>query len=85
MRPKDYRFKMIEYNLTLKAQITAAADDILIFIIILFIFSEKITVGISCKSSARQTINMKCKVLFALKNDKVNFENVISLLGALRV
>ena len=33
----------------------------------LFLFSEKIRLGISCESSARQMINLKCQKLFSLK------------------
>ena len=36
--------------------------------IYLFIFSEKISVDISCESSARQMIHLKCQDLFSLKN-----------------
>ena len=31
-------------------------------------FSEKIRLVISCESSAKQMIHMKCQVLFSLKN-----------------
>ena len=31
-------------------------------------FSEKIKLDISCESSARQAIHMKCQILFSLKN-----------------
>ena len=51
--------------LTLKAKITTAADDNLL---LLFLFSEKISLDISCESSAaKQTIHMKCQDLFSLK------------------
>ena len=40
------------------------SDDIHLLIILLL---EKIRLGISCESSARQTIHMKCQVLFSLK------------------
>ena len=37
-------------------------------------FSEKIGLGISCDSSAMQTIHMKCHVLFSLKmTEKIIF------------
>ena len=42
--------------LTLKAPITAAADDILIF---LNNFSKKLSPHITCDSSAKQTFYMK--------------------------
>ena len=34
-----------------------------------FIFSEKIRLGISCESSAKQTIHIKCLVLLSLRNN----------------
>ena len=39
------------------------ADNIVFF----YYFSEKIKLGISCESSARQMIHMKCQALFSLK------------------
>ena len=45
--------------LTLKAPITTAADDIHKSFFILFFFSEKIRLDISCESSARQRIHMR--------------------------
>ena len=49
------------YVLTLKAPITPAADDD-------FFFPEKTSLDISCESSAKQTIHMKCQDPFSLKN-----------------
>ena len=36
---------------------------------ILFYFSEKTSVDISCELSAKQTVHMKCQDLFSLKNN----------------
>ena len=55
---------LIKYILTLKAKFIA--DDILFF----FYLSEKISLDISCESSAWQTIHMKYPDLFSLKNKK---------------
>ena len=52
--------------LTLKAPSKIVANDIQIF----FFFSEKTSLDISCESSAKQTIYMKCQDLFSLKNKK---------------
>ena len=57
-----------------------AEDDILFFFF--FFFSEKIGLGISCESSARQTIHMNCHVLFSLKNRN---SRLLQLCLALRV
>ena len=38
--------------------------------ILLFYFSEKIRLDISCESSARQTIYMNCQALLSLKKKK---------------
>ena len=46
--------------------ITTAADHILKYC---YYLSEKIMLGFSCKSSAKQTIHKKCQVLLSLKND----------------
>ena len=45
------------------------ADDILklLFYFIFFYFSEKISLDISCESSAKQMSHMKCQDLFSLK------------------
>ena len=51
---------------TLKAPITTAADDILIF----SYFLEKTSLDFSCESSAGQTIHIKSQDLFSLKNKK---------------
>ena len=37
-----------------------------------FFFLEKIRFDISCESSARQTIHMKCQILFSQKNTEKN-------------
>ena len=60
-----------------------AEDDILFFFFFFFFFfSEKIGLGISCESSARQTIHMNCHVLFSLKNRN---SRLLQLCLALRV
>ena len=55
-------------TLTLKAPITTAADDIHKYFFI--VFSEKIRLGVSSESSARQRIHMKIQALFCLKDKK---------------
>ena len=69
--------------LTLQMLITTAADNSLIFF---FYFSEKKRLDISCESSAKQMIHMKCQVLFCLKNNTCNNNDKKKyLLVALRV
>ena len=51
----------VDRKLTLKAPITAAADDTSIFF---HCFSEKIRLDILSESSARQRIHMKHQALF---------------------
>ena len=54
-------------TLTIKPQIPIAADDILI----LFLSFKKISLDISCESSAKQTIHMKCQdLLYNKKKSK---------------
>ena len=50
-------------------QITTAADDILIFF---FFFSEKISLDISCESSAKQTTHIKFQYLLSLKKIRMS-------------
>ena len=61
---------MIFIFLTFKALITAAADDILKYIFF-FHFQKKqqqqIRLDISSESSAEQTIQMKCQLIFSEK------------------
>ena len=52
-------------SITLKAQITTAADDSLECF---YCFSEKIRLEISYESSARQRIHMKYQALFSSKD-----------------
>ena len=54
--------------------------------IFLLYFSEKISLDISCESSARQMIHIKCQVLFSLKNDfkKLDMRSATIFLGALK-
>ena len=54
---------------TLKTPITIAADDIFVMHIFFF-FSNKMSLDISCESSAWQTIHMKCQDSFSLKNNE---------------
>ena len=57
---------LIRITIPLKGPITTAANDTLIFIY----FSLKIWLDMSWELSARQTIHMKCKVIFSLKTNK---------------
>ena len=57
---------------------------------LLLSFSKKIRLGISCDSSARPTIHMKCEALFSLKNikkkkKKKNQKSAAVVIGALRI
>ena len=52
--------------LILKTPITAEADDSFIYCY----FSKKISLGISCASSARQKLHMKCQHLISVKKIK---------------
>ena len=71
-------------DLTLKAPITTAADDIHKYF---SFFSKKIRLGISCKSSARQRIHMNFKPYFLrkIKVKKIKVSSSAILFGALRV
>ena len=53
----------IDILLTLKMLITTAADDV--FIIFIFVFSEKTRLDISCEWSAKQTVHMKFHLVFS--------------------
>ena len=58
------------------------ADDIHFF------FSEKTSLDISCESSAKQTIHMKCQDLFSLKikkKKKKKMSSAVFVTGTLRV
>ena len=57
------------------------ADDILFF----KYFPEIIRLGISCESSAKQTIHKECQVLFSLKNTKKKKKNQCDVGRTLRV
>ena len=57
------RVAIAELELTLKASKKIAADDTFFH----FSFSKKIRLEVSCESSAKQRIHMKCQVLFSLK------------------
>ena len=56
----------------LKKPITTAAETILkyTFLLFIFFFSEKIMLEISCESFVRQMINIKRQALFSLKKTK---------------
>ena len=55
-------------HISLKALSKTAVDDILIFIVLFFLFcSEKIKLGISSELSARQMICKNCQALFFAK------------------
>ena len=70
--------------MTLKAPITAAADDTHKYF---FIVSKKIRLDVSSESSARHRIHMKNQVLFSLKDKskKLKCHMLQFLFGALRV
>ena len=59
---------LLRRNLTLKAPITTAADDIHKYFVLFFFFSEKIRLDVSSESSARQRIHMKNQALFSSKD-----------------
>ena len=62
------------------------ADGILTFLFFFF-SSEKIKLGITGESSARQMIQMKCQVLFFLKNNLKKFKMLSAavVISALRI
>ena len=72
------------WPLTLKATITTAAEDILIFF---YCFSEKIRLESSRESSARQWMHMKIQALFSSKDKSKKLKCCLLqfLFGALRV
>ena len=72
-------------DLTLKAPITTAADDIYKYLFI--VFEKKIRLDISCESSARQRIHMKHQALFPskAKSRKIKCRLLQFLFGAIRV
>ena len=73
-------------ELFLKAPITTAADDIHIYFFIVF-FPEKIRLGVSSESSAKQRIHMKNQALFSSKDKskKLKCRLLRFLCAALRV
>ena len=48
-------------------------------------FPEKIMLVILCESSVWQTVHMKCKALFPLKNEIKIPQNAADVIGVLRV
>ena len=58
----------------LKALITTAADDNLVFF---HCFSDKIMLDISCESSAKQRIHIKYQALFSSKDKSENNKSVV--------
>ena len=73
------------FDLTIKAPITTAADNIHKFYF--HCFSEKIRLDVSSESSARQRIHVKNQVLFSSKDKskKLKCRLLQFLFGALRV
>ena len=72
-------------SLTLKAPTNIVADNNLNLFFNFFYFSEIISLDILCKSSAWQTIHMKCQDLFSMKDkkkSKLSFAAVV--IGTLR-
>ena len=63
--------------LTIKVKSKIAVDDILNYF--WGYFSKKIKLDISCESSARQMIHMKCQVLFSLKINNRNISKFLLL------
>ena len=57
---------MLQVNLTIKAPVTTAADDIYEYFFI--VFQKKIRLDISCESSAWQRFHMKHQALFPDKD-----------------
>ena len=76
---------LVVKELTLKAPIMTAADDIHKYFFIFF--SEKIRLDVSSESSARQRIHMKNQALFPskVKSKKLKCPLLQFLFGALRV
>ena len=73
---KNYPIIIYRYSsVILKVLITAAADNSFNFCLCVY-FYKKISLGISCESSANQMIHMKCQVIFSLQNDLKNW-NVV--------
>ena len=72
-------------NLTLKAPITTAADDIHKYFFIVFL--EKIRLDVSSESSARQRIHVKNQALLSskYKSKKLKCRLLQLLFGAIRV
>ena len=69
--------------LILKAPITIAADNILIFFV--FHFSKKIRLYISWDFSAKQTFHMKHEALFELKKKNLRMLSATILNGAISI
>ena len=68
----NFHQSLFQYQVILQANCEAliiiTADKILIFF-----FSDKIRLEISCESSAKQMIHMKCQVLFPPEINKISF------------
>ena len=79
------RKELLHRVLTLKAPITTAADNIHKYFFI--VFSEKIRLYVSSKSSARQRIHLKNQALFSSKDKskKLKCRLLQFLCGTLRV
>ena len=78
------RHAQFAYSLTLKAPLTTAADDIHKYFFIVF---QKISLGVSSESSARQRIHLKHQALFSSKDKskKLKCRLLQFLFGASRV
>ena len=77
-------YRKSDTYLPLKRQAKFVADDIFFFF---FFFPEKTSLDISCESSAKQMIHMKCQDLFSLKNKKKKkkMSSAAVVIDALRV
>ena len=54
-------------------------------LLVFFYFSEKTSRDISCESSVKQKIHMKCQDMFSLKNKKKKMSSAAVVIGALKV
>ena len=61
--------RLLDMTLRLALWVKFSADDILKYF---SYFSQKTGFDISCKLSPKETICMKCQILFSVKNEKNN-------------
>ena len=53
---------------------------------VFYSFLEKIRLDMSCESSAKQTVHMKCQALFSLNNNKkMRMPSAVIVTGMLKV